>query len=184
MDRAIEERVLCQYKYFPHLVPLTPLELEEYVRISKKLMTLFDFKNGKFKESDLVETLLLARKRVIHKAANKLQATREILREHFLTTGDLKFSFVYVPEGFATADGEQWYEDEEELRLINQYSLAIGNIGSPATWWVPRGRVRRRCRCGRRERARRRTRACRTARRRRCLPQRGHPPCRLRSLLL
>lgn len=128
MERAIEEGVLCQYKYFPHLVSLTPPELEEYVRISKKLMTLFDFKNGKFKESDLVETLLLARKRVIHKAANKLETTREILREHFNETGNLKFSFVYVPEGFAKANEDEWYEDEEELRLINQYSLAIGNI--------------------------------------------------------
>ena len=128
MERAIEKGVLCQYKYFPHLVSLTPPELEEYVRISKKLMTLFDFKNGKFKESDLVEKLLLARKRVIHKAANKLQATREILHQHFLESGDLKFTFVYVPEGFAAAEDEQWHEDEEELRLINQYSLAIGNI--------------------------------------------------------
>lgn len=130
MERAIEEGVLCQYKYFPHLVSLTPPELEEYMRISKKLMTLFDFKNGKFKESDLVEKLLLARKRVIHKAANKLQATHEILQQHFLENGDLRFTFVYVPEGFAVAEEEQWQEDEEELRLINQYSLAIGNIHS------------------------------------------------------
>lgn len=128
MERAIEEGVLCQYKYFPHLVSLTPPELEEYMRISKKLMTLFDFKNGKFKESDLVEKLLLARKRVIHKAANKLQATREILHQHFLENGDLRFTFVYVPEGFVATEEEQWQEDEEELRLINQYSLAIGNI--------------------------------------------------------
>lgn len=128
MERAIEEGVLCQYKYFPHLVALTPPELEEYVRISKKLMTLFDFKKGKFKESDLVEKLLLARKRVIHKAVNKLQVTREILRLHLQENGDLRFAFVYVPEGFASTEEEQWYEDEEELRLINQYALAIGSI--------------------------------------------------------
>ncbi len=130
MERAIEDGVLCRYKYFPHLVSLTTTELEEYVRISKKLMTLFDFKEGKFKESDLVEKLLLSRKRVIHKAANKLQVTREILRQRFLEKGDLQFTFVYVPEGFVPAEGEQWYEDEEELRLINQYSLAIGSINS------------------------------------------------------
>jgi superfamily II DNA or RNA helicase len=128
MERAIEEGVLSQYKYFPHLVSLTPPELEEYIRISKKLMKLFDFKKGKFKESDLVEKLLLARKRVIHKAANKLQATHEILQQHFLEKGDLKFTFVYVPEGFVSTDSEQWHEDEEELRLINQYSMVIGSI--------------------------------------------------------
>lgn len=128
MERAIEEGVLCQYKYFPHLVSLTPPELEEYVRISKKLMMLFDFKKGKFKESDLVEKLLLARKRVIHKAANKLQVTREILHRHYVEKGDLKYTFVYVPEGLSTTNGEQWHEDIDELRLINQYSLAIGSI--------------------------------------------------------
>ena len=127
MERAIDEGVLCQYKYFPHLVSLTPPELEEYIRISKKLRTLFDFKTGKFKESDMVEKLLLARKRVVHKAANKLQVTHEVLQQYFLENGDLRYTFVYVPEGFSTAEDE-WCEDEEELRLINQYSLAIGSI--------------------------------------------------------
>ncbi len=128
MERAIEEGVLCQYNYFPHLVVLTPSELEEYARISKKLMTLFDFKQGKFKESDLVEKLLLARKRVIHKASNKLETTRDILQQHYLERGDLKYTFVYVPEGLSTTDGEHWHENIDELRLINQYSMAIGNI--------------------------------------------------------
>jgi superfamily II DNA or RNA helicase len=128
MERAIEEGVLCQYKYYPHLVSLTNTELEEYVRISKKLMKLFDFSKGMFIESDMVEKLLLARKRVIHKAENKLQATQEILRQVFLEKGNLKFTFVYVPEGFTVAKDDQWYEDEEELRLVNQYSLAIGSI--------------------------------------------------------
>lgn len=128
MERAIEEGVLCQYKYFPHLVSLTPSELEEYIRISKKLMTLFDFKKNKFKESDLVEKLLLARKRVIHKAANKLEKTQEILLQHYQEQGNLKFTFVYVPEGFSQPSDEQWSEDEEDLRLINQYSQIIGGI--------------------------------------------------------
>jgi superfamily II DNA or RNA helicase len=128
MERAIEEGVLCQYKYFPHLVSLTPFELEEYVRISKKLMTLFDFKRGEFKKSNLVEKLLLARKRVIHKAINKLETTRSILQEHYMEKGDLKYTFVYVPEGFSVSKEDQWFEDEEDLRLINQYSLTIGSI--------------------------------------------------------
>ncbi len=128
MERAIEEGVLCKYKYFPHLVTLTPSELEEYVRISKKLMKFFDFKAGRFKESDAVEKLLLARKRIVQKAANKLDITQEILRQHFEEHGNLKFTFVYVPEGFSVQDQESWTEDEEDLRLINQYTQAIGGI--------------------------------------------------------
>lgn len=128
MEQAIEEGILCQYKYFPHLVTLTPPELEEYIRISKKLMTLFDFKKGSFKKSDLVEKLLLQRKRVIHKAINKLAKTHKILEEHYLEKGNLKFTFVYVPEGLSGSNDEQSYEDEEDLRLINQYTQAIGKI--------------------------------------------------------
>jgi len=128
MERAIDEGVLCQYKYFPHLVSLTPQEKAEYVRLSKRLITLFDFKKGEFKKSDLVEKLLLARKRVVHKAKNKLETTHDILQEHYQEKGDLKFTFVYVPEGFSTTEDEELVEDEEELRLINQYSLTIGNI--------------------------------------------------------
>ncbi len=133
MERAIEEGVLCQYQYFPHLVALTAPELEEYVRISKKLMRLFDFKNGKFKESDAVEKLLLARKRVVQKAANKLTTTCEILAQHFEKKGDLKYTFIYVPEGFSPSGEEQWAENEEDLRLINQYTQAIGDISPKVT---------------------------------------------------
>ena len=128
MERAIEEGVLCQYKYFPQLISLSDSELEGYVAISKRLMKMFDFKKGEFKKSDLAEKLLLARKRIIHKAANKLEATCSILQQHFEEKGNLKYTFVYVPEGLSTAGDEQWLEDEEERRLINQYCLAIGNI--------------------------------------------------------
>lgn len=128
MERAIEEGVLCEYKYFPHLVTLKASELEEYVRISKKLMKFFDFKAGKFKESDAVEKLLLARKRIVQKATNKLDATSEILRKHFEAYGNLKYTFVYVPEGFSSQEQDLWGEDEEDLRLMNQYTQAIGSI--------------------------------------------------------
>lgn len=128
MERAIEEGVLCKYRYFPHLVVLTQTELDEYIEISKKLVKLYNFGRNDTKKSDAAEKLLLARKRVIQKAVNKLALTQSILGEHFSEHGNLKYSFVYVPEGFAASDDEILVEDEEDLRLINQYTQAIGSI--------------------------------------------------------
>lgn len=128
MERAIQEGVLCKYRYFPHLVALTQTELDEYIEISKKLVKLYDFGRNDTKKSDAAEKLLLARKRVIQKAVNKLAITRSILEEHFIEHGNLKYSFVYVPEGFAAIDDEVLVEDVEDLRLINQYTQAIGSI--------------------------------------------------------
>ena len=37
MKEAIDKGVLCEYYYFPHVIYLTDIELEEYENISKKL---------------------------------------------------------------------------------------------------------------------------------------------------
>ncbi len=130
MQRAIDENVLCQYRYFPHLVALTQNELDQYIEISKRLSKLLANKNkrGYVEKSDLVEKLLLARKRVIQKARNKIEITKEILENHYNEHGDLRFSFVYVPEGFSRNEEEVLFDDQEDQRLINQYTQAIGSI--------------------------------------------------------
>jgi superfamily II DNA or RNA helicase len=128
MERAIEERVLCQYRYFPHLVALNEDELGRYVEISKKLVKLYDHRRGEHQKSDLLEKLLLARKRIVQKAESKLGMTREILERQFIEQGNLKYTFIYVPEGYAQNDDDALVEDPEDLRLINQYTQAIGSI--------------------------------------------------------
>lgn len=131
MERAIREGVLCQYYYFPHIIKLTPDELEEYIQISKRLANLYRFSQKDSDNSILIEKLLLARKRIIHKANNKLEATIEILRGQFQQKGDLKYTFVYVPEGETFEIREE--EDElieENIRLINQYTREIAKINS------------------------------------------------------
>jgi superfamily II DNA or RNA helicase len=105
MEKAIENGILCQYEYFPHIVSLTEDEMERYVEITKKLIMFFDSDSKKFKKSDIVEKLLLARKRIIHKAFNKKQAFIKIIKKQIENAGNLKFSFVYAPEG-SDADGD------------------------------------------------------------------------------
>lgn len=129
MERAIKEGVLCEYYYFPHIIKLTPNEMSNYVEISIQLAKLYLFdKNNPEKES-IIERLLLKRKRIIHKAVNKLDAAIEILTQQFADKGNLKYTFVYVPEGETFEIREE--EDElieENIRLINQYTREIAKI--------------------------------------------------------
>ncbi len=129
MERAIKEGVLCEYYYYPHIIKLTPDEMQEYVEISNQLAKLYRFgKNNPEKES-IIERLLLKRKRIIHKAANKLEAAIRILKKQFTEKGNLKYTFIYVPEGETFEIREQ--EDElvtENIRLINQYTREIARI--------------------------------------------------------
>lgn len=129
MERAIKEGVLCEYYYYPHIIKLTTDEMAEYVEISNQLAKLYRFgKNNPEKES-IIERLLLKRKRIIHKAANKLEAAIRILEKQFAEKGNLKYTFVYVPEGETFEIREE--EDElvtENIRLINQYTREIARI--------------------------------------------------------
>jgi superfamily II DNA or RNA helicase len=75
--------------------------------------------------------LLLKRKRIIHKAENKLALMTEILAKHFDEKGNLDYTFVYVPEGNSTYDNELDDEGKTEpvsFHLIDQYSAAIESI--------------------------------------------------------
>jgi superfamily II DNA or RNA helicase len=127
VERAIKEGYLCEYRYFPHIVPLTDTELEGYIEISKKLFKFFDAKSGGYKDSEFVTRLLLQRKRIIQKAYFKLETTRKILTERFNEKGNLTYSFVYVPEGFST-ENDTSTDDEEDARLLGQYVEAIEQI--------------------------------------------------------
>lgn len=133
MERAINEGILCKYDYHPHLIELTREELAEYIEISKKLARFYNPNSNGFEENTIAEKLLLKRKRIIHKAENKLPATLEILRNRYSEEGDLSYTFVYVPEGYTSNvedDDSVDEENEENIHVIQQYTHAIGNIDS------------------------------------------------------
>ncbi len=131
MELALENEVLCQYKYYPHLVELDPEELAEYAEISRRLMRYFDSNTGTYKNEPEVEMLLLIRKRIIHKAKNKLPVFKQILKEEFIERGNLHFSLIYVPEGkdpdYAISD-EHTEDEEEDAKLIHEYTRAVSDI--------------------------------------------------------
>ncbi len=129
MEKAIRDRVLCQYYYYPHIIKLTEDEMTEYTNISNQLVKLYSYGQANVEKQAIIERLLLKRKRIIHKASNKLPATIRILSDQFKEKGNLKYTFVYVPEGETFEILES--EDElvvENIRLINQYTREIAKI--------------------------------------------------------
>jgi len=129
MEKAIKEGVLCKYNYYPHIVKLTTADFKGYIGISARLAQLYNNAKGELEKNDLVEKLLLKRKRIIHKAENKLEKAVAILNEQFRVNGNLRYTFVYVPEGITTDLAE--IEEEtlpDNIRIIDQYTRAIGRI--------------------------------------------------------
>jgi len=123
---------LCKYTYFPHVVTLSENELNEYIKISKQLLKFHDSKTGKFKDCQELEMLLLKRKRIIHKAENKKVIFRSIINEEFKKQQRLRYTLIYVPEGlepdYSTID--EYFEDEDELHLIDEYTKIVSNTDS------------------------------------------------------
>ena len=91
MEEAIKKGVLCKYYYYPHLVKLTDEEMANYIELSEKISKYFNYNSGLFdKKDEILMGLLLARKRIIHKAANKLGAFKKIIEERYERNGNLK----------------------------------------------------------------------------------------------
>ena len=135
MEEAIENGVLCRYFYYPHLVRLTDDEFEKYVELSLKISKYFNFNTCSFDNKDeILMSMLLARKRIVHKAANKLTAFNQIINERYQKKGNLKYSLVYVPEGtkpdyIADSDvfdsTDQVADDIVSDRLIDDYTESV-----------------------------------------------------------
>ena len=135
MEEAIENGVLCRYFYYPHLVRLTDNEFQKYVELSLKISKYFNYNSNSFdKKDDILMSMLLARKRIIHKAANKLAAFNQIINERYKKKGNLKYSLVYVPEGtrpdyIADSDmfdsTDQVADDIVSDHLIDDYTEAV-----------------------------------------------------------
>ncbi|MDA8796906.1 DEAD/DEAH box helicase family protein [Luminiphilus sp.] len=105
MRTALDNGVLCRYKYYPVPTYLNEDEMIRYKEISAKLAKLYDHNEGRFWNPDQAKFLLLERSRIIHKAEAKIQRFLDCCRQISETSGSLKYTFVYVPEG-NDLDGE------------------------------------------------------------------------------
>ncbi|WP_296849434.1 DEAD/DEAH box helicase family protein [Treponema sp.] len=83
LERAIDEKKLTRYKYFPVLVYLTEDELDEYKHISREMSQhLRKNKSGKMVLDSYGEMLAIKRSRIVAGAQNKLDALREQIKAY------------------------------------------------------------------------------------------------------
>lgn len=133
MEKAIQNGVLCRYNYYPHIVKLTASEMQEYLDISVKLAKYYTF-NGNFrpKEDSILTALLLRRKRIIHKATNKIDVFKKILGQKIKEKGNLKYTLVYVPEGNKSDEDADIFDNsdmittnKDDVHLIDLYTSIV-----------------------------------------------------------
>jgi superfamily II DNA or RNA helicase len=128
MQRAIDEDILCKYYYFPTLVSLQDDEMTKYNEISTRLVRLFQKAASDESVAKQCEMLLMQRKSIIHKAKNKFEAFKHILKEVINSETGLKYTLVYAPEGYHSDDEfieEEFPELEGDSRIIDFYSNII-----------------------------------------------------------
>lgn len=142
MKEAIDKGVLCRYYYYPHIVRLTENEMLEYIKVSKQIAKFYNFSSEQFNSDSILTALLLKRKRIIHKAQNKQIAYTNILQKQFEKAGNLKYTFVYVPEGNEPDDyhesdlfikSDNLKENEESIHLIDLYTKIAREIDDEVT---------------------------------------------------
>jgi ERCC4-related helicase len=117
--------------------------MDEYIEISERISKYFNLDKGIFDKTDeILKRLLLKRKRIIHKAANKLEVFHDIIKKRLAEKGNLKYTLVYVPEGnkpdylsgsddFDSTDVID--DDAESDHLIDIYSSVVLNIDEKVT---------------------------------------------------
>ena len=143
MEEAIKNGVLCKYLYYPHVVRLSPDEMNAYVELSEKIAKYFNFNTETFDHIDeILKMKLLERKRIIHKAVNKLEVFKSIIEKRFQEKGNLKYSLIYVPEGnkpdYVGAQddfdkNENIDDDNDAEHLINIYTHAVTEVDDHVT---------------------------------------------------
>lgn len=136
MADAIENGALCRYYYYPHVVRLTENEMTEYVELSKKIVKVIGLQDEESQE--ILKMLLLKRKRIIHKAANKLEVFKQILQKRISERRSLKYTLIYVPEGNKPDNFEAdifdksdtIVSDPETERLIDDFTRIVRDMDS------------------------------------------------------
>lgn len=142
MEEAINNGVLCRYYYYPHLVSLTESEMRDYMELSLKISKFYKSESDSFSNNPILTALLLARKRIVHKASNKISVFYDILKEQYKKKGNLKYTLVYVPEGndpndyFETdhfSESDETENDDYAVHLIDVFTEAVKDIDKRTT---------------------------------------------------
>lgn len=125
LERAIQEKKLTPYKYYPVVVVLTDDELEKYEQLSYEMSRcITKGRNGKVKLNRYGEMLAIKRSRIVAGAQNKLAALREVIAPYS------KDNNLLVYCGATNVLDEKMDEsstDTEDIRQIEAVTSILGN---------------------------------------------------------
>lgn len=125
LERAIEEKKLTRYKYYPIITSLNELELEKYNDFSYEISKcIIKGKNGKVRLSERGKILALARARLVAGAEDKVIKLEEYISQY---TED-KHILVYCGATTMLAENqEESSTDDEDIRQIDLVTSLLGN---------------------------------------------------------
>lgn len=125
LDRAIEEKKLTPYKYYPIIVTLTEDELRKYSELSFEIAKcIICDKDGKKKLSERGKKLAIKRARIVSGAENKLATLREEIQPYI----EDKHILVYCGATTlfnSTTEFSEIYD--EDIRQIDAVTHILGN---------------------------------------------------------
>lgn len=126
LERAIDEKKLTPYKYYPVLVYLNEDELSGYEQLSYEMSKcIIKGKNGKYKLSKRGEILALKRSRIVAGAQEKLDALKKEIEPY---TKDNNILVYCGSTNVINENSDSYGEaDEGEIRQIEAVTRILGN---------------------------------------------------------
>jgi len=79
IEQAIENKALCQYLYYPIIVSLSEDELDEYAKLTEKMVHYIDSK--KKEDQEILKQLTIKRKLIVKRCSMKKDILYEMLRD-------------------------------------------------------------------------------------------------------
>ncbi|HHV84034.1 MAG TPA: DEAD/DEAH box helicase family protein [Tepidanaerobacter syntrophicus] len=125
LERAIKEKKLTPYYYYPKLVYLSDDELNMYQQLSRQLArNIIKTKTGKMKLSEMGKMIAIKRARLVAGAVSKLNALKNYIKPY------ANDSHILVYCGATTISDADYVEgspDQSEMRQIEAVSDVLGN---------------------------------------------------------
>jgi len=143
LDRAIDEKKLTKYKYYPIITILSEPELAEYSQLSYEISKCMIFdKQGKRKLSEKGKRLALKRARLVGGAADKLTQLEDYIKSYV----DDKHLLVYCGATTILPDNQDFSDtDDEDIRQIDAVTDLLGNkLGMNVAQFTSREDVQKR----------------------------------------
>lgn len=143
LERAIEEKKLTRYKYFPILTTLSDTELDLYSQLSYEISkcVIYD-KYGKAKLSEKGKRIALKRARLVAGANDKLGKLEKYIK-HYIGG---KHILVYCGATTILPDNQDFSDtDDEDIRQIDAVTKLLGNqLGMTVAQFTSREDVQKR----------------------------------------